>query len=157
MLHSIDVPTDHPGGLHAAVAHAHELLRDGANGTSVRLQLHAGRYPLDGRPLLLSTDGIEIVGSYRSPAIVGSGGASDDDDDAREPETVISGGIRIGQWRSAVGIHDQRLWVAPLPAGGSPRQLWVGGERATPARHPNAGYLRWASALSELPPQPTPF
>ena len=92
----------------------------------MQLRLHAGRYPLGGRPLNISVDGIELVA------------------DSSE-ETIISGGLRL-EW-SNTDDRSSSLWTSPLPASGSPRQLWVGGRRAVPARHPNTGYLRWESAL----------
>ena len=62
--------------------------------------------------------------------------------------TTISGGLRVAPWRRGV---NGTYWTAPLPRNGSPRQLWVGELRATPARLPSDGngFLHWRSALPE--------
>ncbi len=52
---------------------------------------------------------------------------------------VISGGMEISGWQKKDGI-----WVAKVPSvSGIPRlrELFIAGERATRARHPNDGYL----------------
>ena len=126
MLTTFDVGPDYVGGLHAAITHAQALLREKEEMSTMQLRLHAGRYPLGGRPLNISVDGIELVA------------------DSSE-ETIISGGLRL-EW-SNTDDRSSSLWTSPVPASGSPRQLWVGGRRAVPARHPNTGYLRWESAL----------
>ena len=63
---------------------------------------------------------------------------------------VLSGGRLISGWRE-VTIAGRRLWCADLPAElrgqWSFQQLWVNGQRATRARHPNHGYL----AVAGLP------
>jgi len=65
-------------------------------------------------------------------------------------QPVISGGRRIAGWRKAT-VEGKKLWVADAPEarhGRWPfRELWINGQRATRARHPNRGYL----PIAELP------
>ena len=85
---------------------------------------------------------------------------------ADEPgQSILSGGALVGEWSSMGTAHGgfptvadrPPLWRAPLPERNdgnlraTGRQLWCDGARMTRARHPNDGYLRWASAL------PAPF
>ena len=74
---------------------------------------------------------------------------------AMEPGTaVLSGGVHVDGWKQQVestNLSGQGMWCAPMPARATGRQLWLGETRATRARHPNRGYLRWQSAL------PAPF
>ena len=62
--------------------------------------------------------------------------------------TIISGGIQLAPWGRR---PNSTLWSTPLPKHGSPRQLWVGGIRARPARMPVSTneFLYWRSALPE--------
>jgi len=57
-------------------------------------------------------------------------------------QPVISGGRFIGGWQ----VQADGTWkttIAPVKSGDwTFRQLYVGGKRATRARHPNSGYLR---------------
>ena len=62
----------------------------------------------------------------------------------------LSGGRLVDGWERVDGASVP-LWRAPLPAATTGHQLWVGASRATVARHPNSGYLRWRAAL------PPPF
>ena len=103
MLTTFDVGPDYVGGLHAAITHAQALLREKEEMSTMQLRLHAGRYPLGGRPLNISVDGIELVA------------------DSSE-ETIISGGLRL-EW-SNTDDRSSSLWTSPVPASGSPRQLW---------------------------------
>lgn len=63
---------------------------------------------------------------------------------------VLSGGRRIAGWRE-VTIAGRTLWAADLPEmrarNWNFRELWVNGQRAVRARHPNKGYL----SVAELP------
>jgi hypothetical protein len=63
---------------------------------------------------------------------------------------VLSGGRRVGGWHE-VSLQGRQLWAAELPAVREGkwffRELWVNGQRATRARHPNHGYLK----IAELP------
>jgi hypothetical protein len=77
----------------------------------------------------------------------------------------ISGGALVGPWQREGSADRVQLWRSPalpdpavplwraaLPAGATANQLWVCGERAVRARHPNgAGMLRWERPLA------TPF
>ncbi|NQU51401.1 MAG: right-handed parallel beta-helix repeat-containing protein [Bacteroidetes bacterium] len=53
---------------------------------------------------------------------------------------VISGGKLITSWKK----NNKGIWVAQLPKNKNwnPRELFIGGERATRARFPNQDYLR---------------
>jgi hypothetical protein len=63
---------------------------------------------------------------------------------------VVSGGRPIAGWKE-VTVQGKKLWAADIPSarGGKWyfRELWVNGQRATRARHPNRGYL----GIAELP------
>ncbi|MGA2865713.1 MAG: right-handed parallel beta-helix repeat-containing protein [Verrucomicrobiota bacterium] len=63
---------------------------------------------------------------------------------------VLSGGRPVTNWRETT-LDGKKLWAADLPAarGGkwSFRELWVNGQRAVRARHPNQGYL----SVAEVP------
>ena len=58
---------------------------------------------------------------------------------------VFSGGEPVTAWKERDG-----LWVAEMPGVRSGQrafeQLWIDGRRATPARHPNRGYLHIVSS-----------
>ena len=74
----------------------------------------------------------------------------------------ISGGALVGPWQREGSADRVQLWRSPalpdpavplwraaLPAGATANQLWVCGERAVRARHPNgAGMLRWERPLA---------
>ena len=63
---------------------------------------------------------------------------------------VLSGGRPITGWKEMT-IEGKRLWAADVPDVREGkwlfRELWVNGQRATRARHPNHGYL----PIAELP------
>lgn len=63
---------------------------------------------------------------------------------------VLSGGRPIGGWKE-VTVQGKKLWAADIPLVRDGkwyfRELWVNGQRATRARHPNHGYL----GIAELP------
>jgi hypothetical protein len=63
---------------------------------------------------------------------------------------VLSGGRLITGWKE-VTVAGKKLWAADLPAVREGnwyfRELWVNGQRATRARHPDRGYF----AVAELP------
>src|ERR1019366_9524912 len=65
-------------------------------------------------------------------------------------ETVLSGGRPITGWKE-VTVQGKLLWAADIPSVRDGkwyfRELWVNGQRATRARHPNRGYL----AITGLP------
>ena len=62
---------------------------------------------------------------------------------------VLSGGRLVTGWKE-VAIAGKKLWAADIPSVRDGkwyfRELWVNGQRATRARHPNRGYL----AIAEL-------
>ncbi|HOX55355.1 MAG TPA: right-handed parallel beta-helix repeat-containing protein [Candidatus Paceibacterota bacterium] len=63
---------------------------------------------------------------------------------------ILSAGRSITGWREAA-IEGKKLWTADIPEVRVGqwlfRELWVNGQRATRARHPNRGYL----PIAELP------
>jgi hypothetical protein len=63
---------------------------------------------------------------------------------------VVSGGRPIAGWKE-VTVQGKKLWAAGIPSARDGkwyfRELWVNGQRATRARHPNRGYL----GIAELP------
>ena len=65
-------------------------------------------------------------------------------------EPVLSGGRPIKGWKE-VTVQGKTLWAADIPLVRDGkwyfRELWVNGQRATRARHPNRGYL----AIEGLP------
>ena len=67
---------------------------------------------------------------------------------------VVSGGRPIEGWE-AVTVGGQTLWAANVPAARDGnwffRELWVNGQRAVRARHPNKGYLSVAELLDKQP------
>jgi len=70
---------------------------------------------------------------------------------AFEKETpVLSGGRLVTGWKPAT-IQGRQVWAAEVPEAAAGKwffhQLWVNGQRAVRARHPNRGYL----AVAELP------
>jgi len=60
-------------------------------------------------------------------------------------EPVLSGGRKIGGWKP-VTLANRQVWAADLPEVKDGnwvfRELWVNGQRAVRARHPNRGYLK---------------
>ena len=67
---------------------------------------------------------------------------------------ILSGGRPIDGWKEVI-VKGKRLWAADIPAVRDGkwyfRELWVNGQRATRARHPNRGYL----GIAELPDKAT--
>jgi hypothetical protein len=63
---------------------------------------------------------------------------------------VLSGGRAVTGWKE-VTVGGKKLWAADIPSVREGkwyfRELWINGQRATRARHPNKGYL----AIAELP------
>ena len=63
---------------------------------------------------------------------------------------VLSGGRPIAGWKE-VTVQGKKLWAADIPSVSDGkwyfRELWVNGQRAARARHPNRGYL----AIADLP------
>ena len=76
---------------------------------------------------------------------------------------VLSGGRPIAGWKE-VTLEGKKLWVADIPEVREGkwlfRELWVNGQRATRARHPNRGYLPIAELpdkASRVDPRPQPL
>lgn len=78
---------------------------------------------------------------------------------APDARPIISGGRAPSPWR-VEQLNGREVWVAdaPLTAAGSPREqrwstreLFVSGQRRTPARTPDAGYLR-VEGVPDVPP-----
>lgn len=111
-----------PGGpvstLAAARDAARALRKNGARGT-IRVEIHAGVYPLS-EPLVLTPEDSDTRW-----------------ENAPGERVVISGGRAIGGWRKG----PRAIWSA---LAGEPyfHQLFVGGRRAQRARTPNFGFLR---------------
>lgn len=72
----------------------------------------------------------------------------------RREHPILSGGRRINSWREAT-LNGRRVWAAEIPEVREGkwffRQLWVNGQRAVRARHPNKGYLQVAEVLDVTP------
>jgi parallel beta-helix repeat protein len=72
----------------------------------------------------------------------------------KNEKPLISGGKHISGWRDGEA-NGKKVWIADLPAvkDGSEffHQLWVNGQRAIRARHPNAGYLHVESLPDKTP------
>ncbi len=105
----------------------------------VLVSIHGGRYELAG-PLVLGpqdsgTDKFSITYSA-----------------APGEKPLISGGRRIVGWKRGPG----EVWTAPVPSLDGKRwtfrQLFVGGERRTRARTPNAGFYRIEGPSSQDKP-----
>ncbi len=68
----------------------------------------------------------------------------------RGEKPILSGGRRITHWSQAT-VDGRKLWVADMPEAREGkwlfRELWINGQRAVRARHPNKGYF----AIAELP------
>jgi len=97
--------------------------------------LRAGTYALTAPFVLESEDS----GSEKAPVLYRAYG---------DEQVEISGGVRIEKWK-AKKVNNRRLWAAELAEVKAGQwnfhQLWVNGERRTPARHPNQGYLAVAA------------
>ena len=67
---------------------------------------------------------------------------------------VLSGGLSIAGWQE-VTVQGKKLWAADISAVRDGkwyfRELWVNGQRATRARHPNRGYLAIADLVDKAP------
>jgi len=74
----------------------------------------------------------------------------------RELTTLSGGQVLMGQWKQIKSSADGALWSMPLPEGPSDfNQLFVDGERAVRARHPNQGSFSIIQA--PLPPDQKGF
>jgi hypothetical protein len=72
----------------------------------------------------------------------------------RNEKPILSGGRRISGWKEAE-FAGRKLWVADVPEVRDGkwffRELWINGNRAVRARHPNHGYLSVAELLDTNP------
>jgi hypothetical protein len=100
--------------------------------STVTIFFRNGRYPLE-QPLTLTPEDSNIV----LAAYAGE-------------KPVLSGGRRLEGWRELT-VGGKPVWAAEAPGARDGkwtfRELWVNGNRAVRARHPNRGYLK----LAELP------
>jgi hypothetical protein len=134
-IHVSPEGNDAAAGTHSApvqsLDRAAKLARAKSGTGPVTIFLSGGRYELT-EPLILGPgDG----GTEEAPVRW----------EALEGETpVISGGIPLDHWT----LEEDGSWSAQLPENihGTFRSLYVNGQRATRARHPNVGYLRVAKA-----------
>ena len=134
----------HPFASLARAARAVQDLRSARPGLTdtVLVLLHGGRYFLKA-PLHL---GSGISGSATSPTVIAAlPGAS----------PVLSGGAVLTQWTRTT-LDGKNVWVAALPApvrrsNPDVRELWVNGERRSPARFPDSGYLS-VDTIPEITP-----
>ncbi|MCA9261381.1 MAG: hypothetical protein KDA61_19330, partial [Planctomycetales bacterium] len=62
-----------------------------------------------------------------------------------EGNAILSGGLPVVDWR----VADDGTWRADCPTETRPRELFVDGRRATPARWPNHGWLRIVASLPD--------
>src|SRR5439155_2770097 len=62
----------------------------------------------------------------------------------RGEKPILSGGRSISHWKQAT-VDGRKLWVADVPEARESkwlfRELWINGQRAVRARHPNKGYF----------------
>ena len=99
---------------------------------SVFILVHGGRYTLTA-PLRL---GPGVSGTAASPTVIAA---------APGESPVVSGGEALRKW-SRTTLDGKSVWVASLSARMKKirpevRELWVNGERRSPARFPKTGYL----------------
>ena len=134
----------HPFASLARAARAVQDLRSARPGLTdtVLVLLHGGRYFLNA-PLHL---GSGISGSAGSPTLVAA---------APGETPVLSGGAALGNW-TLTTLDGKNVWVAALPAqvrrsNPDVRELWVNGERRSPARFPDSGYLS-VDSIPEITP-----
>lgn len=120
--------------LRRALEAAREFRRVQGRGAvqSVTIAVRGGPYFLDQPIVLRPEDSGLLVTAYSREA------------------PVLSGGRPIGGWK-AVSVEGRNLWAAHVPEVQDGkwyfRELWMNGQRAVRARHPNKGYLR----IAELP------
>jgi glycosyl hydrolase family 141/parallel beta helix pectate lyase-like protein len=121
-----------PRALQAARDFKRQSAKPSASAAAIFVR--GGSYYLD-KPLVLTPEdsGLNIV-AYQ------------------QEKPVLSGGRLAAGWRE-VQAGGRRLWAAEVPGVRESkwyfRELWVNGERAVRARHPDRGYLK----IAELPDQ----
>jgi hypothetical protein len=71
----------------------------------------------------------------------------------RNERPVLSGGRRIAGWKE-VTVEGRKLWAADVNEASQGkwqfRELWINGQRAVRARHPNKGYFKVAGLPDKL-------
>jgi len=106
----------------------------GALRQPVTISLRGGTYFLS-EPVIVTP---EHSGTTQCPVTIAA---------YRNEKPILSGGRRITDWRW-VTANGRKVWAAELPEVRDGkwffRQLWVNGNRAIRARHPNTGYLQVA-------------
>jgi hypothetical protein len=99
----------------------------------VTVYLSGGRYFLEEPVVIKPEDPVRDGGKVIYRAVAGE-------------QPILSGGMQITEWERG----ENGLWVSKVSrVNGKPwifRELFVNGERATRARHPDLGYLRVARA-----------
>src|SRR5512138_3383735 len=124
-------------GPFATLARVLEAVREartnsGAKSQPVTVFVRDGIYFLNQPVVLKPSDSDLTIAAYR----------------AEKP--ILSGGRQISGWK-AVELQGRSLWTAELPKMAEKNwqffELWVNGQRAVRARHPNTGYLK----VAELP------
>lgn len=133
----------------ATVRRARDLLRrlkpktGGALKTPVTVLIRGGTYFLE-EPLVFAP---EDSGTDDGPVLYAA---------YPNEKPVLSGGRRITGWRAVK--TDPSLWIADVPDAKNEkwffRELWVNGQRAVRARHPNRGYFKIAAVPDALPETP---
>jgi hypothetical protein len=72
----------------------------------------------------------------------------------RNEKPILSGGRTITGWKE-IEFAGKKLWAAEIPEARDGkwffRELWINGNRAVRARHPNRGYLSVAESLDTNP------
>lgn len=133
-----DGTQQHPlASLAIALRKARELrrLNDASVKNGIHIKIEQGVYPLN-EPVFIRP---EDSGTAESPTVI----------EGADGETVLSGGITIGNWRKVnapvAGLPATakgRVWVADVPQTGDGsfqfRQLWVNNYKAIRARESNA-------------------
>lgn len=107
----------------------------------VTIYLRGGIYFLK-EPITITP---EHSGAEKSPVTIAA---------YRNEKPIISGGQPISGWKQTI-VNGRKVWAAEIPEVREGkwffRQLWVNGQRAVRARHPNKGYLQVAEVLDVTP------
>lgn len=103
----------------------------------VNIYLRSGTYFLS-EPITLTP---EHSGTEKCPVTIAA---------YRNEKPIISGGKQISGWKQT-NVNGRKVWAAEIPEVREGkwffRQLWVNGQRAIRARHPNKGYFQVAEVL----------
>jgi hypothetical protein len=110
----------------------------------ITIYLRGGTY-FQSEPIVLTP---EHSGAWGRPVTIAA---------YQDEKPIISGGRKIGGWEQ-VEVGGRVLWATRIPAVGRGewffRELWVDGQRAVRARHPNRGYFGVAEVIDLEPEQP---